>query len=210
MRHLFIALILSAFAMSVPAKTNGNRCAKLSATLSKAWEKAVPCHCGNTLSNLELTLPSGLRVEAVCGLRDAAGNWIDLAKKKVSLDVFDKQGNMPDGIITLSGQIILAGTAKMEPSYGGDLSFATKCDIPDQPAFLRNFCKFRLENDSDYKKLSGPKPVSGNESACWSKQVTLEIVDPEVHLSESPGAGTYPRSIRVLKSNKLKFAKCYQ
>lgn len=210
MERLATAVLLLLAAIGAEANPKGNKCATLSAELSKSWERPVPCYCGNELSNLEVTPPRGLRVEAVCGLRDTSDRWIDLAKKKASLDYYDKDGGMPYGEIYLSGQIILTGLAGMEPSNSGDLSFATKCDMPQEPAFLRKFCEFKLGSDADYKKLSGPKPTYDKEFKCWRENVTLKIIDPMVSLGETDSSGTYPRNIVVLKKTKPVFAKCYQ
>ena len=46
------------------------------------------CYCGSQLKNLTVTLPSDLRVIAVCDLRfDRADALVDLNSEKLSLDV---------------------------------------------------------------------------------------------------------------------------
>lgn len=157
-RFTMITFMLLA-AVGLEAHSRGNMCVDLTAKLSKTWQRPIPCYCEKALSNLEITPPRGLRVDAVCGLRDASGRWIDLNKEKASLDQYDKNGGMPMGEVYLSGQITLTGTAVMEPSNSGDLSFGTKCNVSPEPAFLRNFCEFKLGSNADYKKIRWSKAV---------------------------------------------------
>ena len=199
---IFLATISSV------AYSKDDKCVALSAELSKSYGRPIICNCGSELSNLEITPPRGLRVKAAC-LSNSKGRSIDLNKEKVSLDYYDKKGNMPMGKIYLSGQLTLIGSAAMEPGYGGELGFYTKCDMPNEPAFLRKFCEIKLGKDSDYKKLGGPKPSYKESMTCWSKKVTLKIIDPTVSLDER-FEGTHPSNIVVLKKAKPVFFKCYQ
>ena len=82
--------------------------------------------------------------------------------------------------------------------------------MPLEPAFLRNFCAFKLGSDADYKKLGGPKPSYEEGMKCWWVDVTLKIIDPIVSLDETDSAGTYPRNILILKKTKPVFVKCYE
>jgi hypothetical protein len=210
MKRFAIIFWMFLAAISSLAYSKNDKCAALSEKLSKSYERSVICNCGSELSNLQITLPRGLRIKAAC-LSNIFGSSIDLKKEKVSLDYYDKSGNMPMGEIYLSGQITLAGSARMEPSEGGDLYFGTKCNIPHEPAFLRNFCQFRLERDADYKKLGVPKPrYTADGMMCWFNKVTLNIINPVVSLNDSEGAGTSPSNIVVLKKTKPVFFKCYQ
>ena len=210
MDRLAMTTLLLMAVIGCEAHAKDSKCAALSAALAKAWDKPVPCYCGTELSHLEITPPRGLRVDAVCGLRDPSGRWIELDREKVSLDHYDKQEGMPHGEIYLSGQITLTGSAGMTPSDSGDLSFGTGCEMPKEPAFLRNFCAIKLGSDADYKKLGGPRPSHEEGMKCWSEEVTLKVIDPIVSLDETDGAGTYARDIVVLKKTQPVFVKCYE
>lgn len=199
---MFLATISSV------AYSKDDKCAALSTELSKSYGRPIICNCGSELSNLQITPPRGLRVKAAC-LSNISGSSIDLNKEKVSLDYYDKNGNMPMGQIYLSGQLTLTGSAAMEPNYGGELGFYTKCDMPNELVFLRKFCEIKLGKDSDYKKLGGPKPSYKENMMCWSNKVTLKIIDPTVSLDER-FEGTHPSNIVVLKKTKPVFFKCYQ
>ena len=199
---MFLATISSV------AYSKDDKCAALSAKLSKSYERSVICNCGSELSNLQITPPRGLRVKAAC-LSNSSGRSIDLNKEKISLDYYDKNGNMPMGEIYLTGQLTLTGSATMEPSNAGELEFYTKCDMTDEPVFLGNFCEFKLGSDADYKKLGGPKPSFKESMMCWSNKVTLKVIDPVVNLNDQ-STGTYPSNITVLKKTKPVFFKCYQ
>lgn len=211
MKYFEIVIFLILAAVNTVVYAEGSKCDDLSSELSKRWQRPVPCYCGKSLSNLEVTTPQRLYVEAVCGLRDASGRWIDLAKEHASLDHYDKDGNMPMGTIYLAGQIALTGTAGMVPSDSGTLSFSSKCDMPNEPAFLRNFCEFKLGSDADYNKLGGPKPSYERGMKCWwSLDISINFIDPIVSLDETDGAGTYARNITVIKKSEPVFGACYQ
>lgn len=210
MKRFTIITFLFLAVANTDAYAKDNKCADLSAKLSKYWNRPVPCYCGAALSNLEITPPRGLRVEAVCGLRDETGRWIDLEKEKASLDHF-KNGNLPDGEVYLSGQITLTGSAGMEPSNSGTLAFGSECDMQKEPVFQKKFfCEFKLGSDADYKKLGGPKPYNDKEFKCWRMNVTIKVIDPVVSLGDTDSAGTYPRNIVVLKKTMPVFYTCYQ
>src|SRR5437879_6328760 len=88
------------------------------------------CYCGSQLSNLTVTLPPGLRVEAVCGLRfnsSSGPRYIDLAREKLSLDSYH-HGDYPKGHIYLSGtmQTPITGTVTTEEAPAGSLWFNAK------------------------------------------------------------------------------------
>ncbi|MCL2075297.1 MAG: hypothetical protein FWH15_02430 [Betaproteobacteria bacterium] len=180
MKFFMIAVLMLFASIGSEAYSEGSKCSALSVEMSASWERHVPCYCGDELSNLEVTLPQGLRVDAVCGLsdlRDSSHRWVDLHKEKASLDYYDEHGYLPNGVIYLSGQITLTGSVSMEPSDSGDLLFSTNCDMPQEPAFLRKFCEFKLDDDSNYKKLGGEPPSYDKEMKCWTVDATLRFID---------------------------------
>ncbi|MCL2525346.1 MAG: hypothetical protein FWF20_11145 [Betaproteobacteria bacterium] len=208
MKHFMIAALMLLVAIGAGAHSEENKCS----TLSAEW--SVPCYCGDELSNLEITLPRGLRVDAVCGLSGSQG-WIDLHKEKASLDHYDEHGNMPQGYIYLSGQITLTGSISMGPNSEYPSFRTSYCNMPQAPAFLREFCDFRFDShavnsDTIYKKLGRPRSFHEKEMQCWSEEVTLRIIDPFVILEDSCKGGTYPGNIVVLKKTKPVFWKCEQ
>ncbi|MFT3736121.1 MAG: hypothetical protein QM776_14055 [Rhodocyclaceae bacterium] len=93
-----VTVTLLVLAVAAPAAyAKQSKCAVLSKRLSESAQTDVPCYCGKALANLEVTVPSGLRVDAVCGLRTVSGRWIDLRKEKASLDRYGKDGSRPAG-----------------------------------------------------------------------------------------------------------------
>lgn len=209
MKHFIVSMFL-VLASNFSVAGTQDKCAAISSDLAKSYGRAVPCYCGNDLSNLEITPPAGLQVYAACDLREGSGRWIDLKKEKASLDYYTKQGDMPNGHIYLTGQIIRTGIVSMEPDNGGELYFTTKCDLPDEPAFIKRFCSFKLGRDADYVELKGPKPSYKPEMKCWSSEATLRIINPIVSIDDSDGAGTSPSKIVALKKTKPVFSKCYE
>lgn len=210
--HIIRILVFSIFAFCCPAHADSNECKALSAKLSHnwGWDIPVPCYCGRDLANLELTPPAGTTVKAVCGLRHPDGKLIDLVKEKMSLDRHD---DLPEGSVYLSGQIKYSGAVYFEPGDAGDLVFTTGVTgHPKTPVFRREYFQaIKLGSTGDYRKLGMSNPYSeGKPYKCWSKKVTLKIVDPVVHLSATDFGGTYATDIAVLKMSAPKEFKCYQ
>lgn len=214
MMHITIIFMLGIFAFCCPAHANSSECKELSAKLSQNWGWDVPvqCYCGRELANLEITPPAETKVKAVCGLRDTGGRLINLVKEKASLDRY-VDGNLPQGSLYLSGQITYSGVVSFEPGNAGDLWFNTGVTgQPRTPVFRHEFFEeIKLGSASDYRKLGMSNPYSeGKPYKCWSKKVTLKIVDPVVHLSDTDFGGTYATDIVVLKMSASKEFKCYQ
>jgi hypothetical protein len=170
------------------------------------------CYCADELNNLEVTTPTGTKVAAVCSLTGAKGKLIDLTRSKVSLDRFDSTGNYFDGIIYLSGELILSGSVWYEPGDAGDLHFRVdNNNRSTTPVFLNEFFnEIKLESEDVYRKLGAPIPVYGEPPQCWGAQVTLKIIDPVVKLYANDSGGTYGTNIVVLKKSALNKLKCYE
>ena len=152
------------------------------------------CYCGSQLSNVTVTLPVGLRLEAVCDLTLRGANStriIDLTKEKVSLDAYNNEGNYPKGFIYLSGTMkeVLTGTVKVEEGPAGALWFHA---VPahDRPVFWKHhLSELTLGSDEHYKKLRAPKPGKF-QGERQSAQATIRILNPIVLLGQTDEAGT--------------------
>ena len=154
------------------------------------------CYCGSQLSNLTVTLPPGLRVEAVCGLsindpKDrSVHRSIDLAREKLSLDSYH-HGDYPKGHIYLSGtmQTPITGTVTTEEGPAGSLWFNAK---PNRrgPIFWEYHLKtLGLGTDEHYKKLRAPT-LAVTQGECWKAEATIRIRNPSVLLGDTDEAGT--------------------
>jgi len=165
------------------------------------------CYCGSQLSNLTVTLPPGLRVEAVCGLsiRDpkdrSVHRSIDLTREKLSLDRY-RNGDYPQGSIYLSGTMQpITGTVSAEPGPAGDLWFHAKRNLRG-PVFWENHLnELKLETDEDHKKLRAP-----TEGECWEAQATIRISNPVVFLGETDQDGTRA-DFEVIRVSKYKLCE---
>ena len=209
MKHLAAAVATLAITALAPTYGRDHTCGTRSARLSQQAGQHIPCYCGRDLGNLEVTPPVGTRVEAVCALRAGPGKWIDIRTRKASLDR-DVDGNLPQGVIYLSGKLVLSGTAWFEPGNAGELWFSTgRVNRPERPLFRdQAFDKIKLGRDADYQKLGAPKP-DYSFPKCWTMQVTLEIIDPTVTLEDTDFAGTTARDIVVSKRSARRARKCY-
>ncbi len=151
------------------------------------------CYCGSQLANLEVTLPPGLRVEAVCALRFdtlSGPHPIDLTREKVSLDSYTN-GGYPEGLVYLSGSMSapLTGTVRAEEGDAGSLWFSANSNRRGPVFSEQHLTGLKLGSDDDYSKLGAPKPESvGGE--CREAEATLKIHDPVVLLGQTDEAGT--------------------
>jgi hypothetical protein len=151
------------------------------------------CYCGSQLANLTVTVPPGLRVEAVCALRisgAAESRPVDLTREQVSLDSYT-DGGYPQGLIYLSGTMEspLVGTVHAEEEAAGALWFGSKVDRRG-PVFQEyHLRELQLGSDEDYEKLGAPRP-DALQGECREAEATLSIRDPVVLLGETDEAGT--------------------
>jgi hypothetical protein len=149
------------------------------------------CYCGAQLAQLTVTLPAGLRVAAVCGLRWDSTGPIDLARERLSLDTYSVDGNYPKGFVYLSGTMdsALAGTVSVDPGPAGDLWFFALPDDERAPVFWKlHLTGLDLGTDEHYRKLQAPQPET--VSGCMEARATLRLRDPIVLLGETDEAGT--------------------
>lgn len=157
------------------------------------------CYCGSELANLTVTLPLGLRVEAVCSLRfdppSGPRHLVDLTREKLSLDSFTQNGDYPVGGVFLSGttQLPIDGTVTIMNGDEGGLWFRAKEHDPSGPVFWRNHLTgISLGTKEDYQKLRAPKLTSTTPATteCWQADATIKIRNPSVLLGSDDAAGT--------------------
>ena len=199
-------LTLGIALFATPALAEQKLCEALSKSLSELWQYKAACQCGTELSNLEVTLPTGTHLEAVCDLYDSNEKPVDLNKTKISLERYDSSGGYPAiGSIYISGELVLTGTVRIEPSNSGAMWFTPKLlKTPKKSVFTKNFLSsFKIENDVDYKKFGAPGPA---HVTCLTADATIMVRGLEVRLIGNDHRGTYPRYIDVLKVSVFK--KC--
>lgn len=212
MRKTTCFLTLGVVLFATPVFAEINRCEKISKSLSERWGPDVACQCGPELSNLEVTVPIGTHLEAVCGLRGNNGKLIDLRKTKATLDKYDSSGSYPsDGVIYISGELVLTGLVVVEPSNCCTMSFRPKLlnvpresvfSVPKQSVFTENYLT-GIRMDVDYDKFRAPDPTYVE---CLTANATIKIRGLEVRLIGNDEGGTYPRDLDVLKVSAFK--KC--
>ena len=195
-RYLLACALLVLHSMA-PAQT----CAERVAALSQSWQREVPCHCeGETLARITLTLPSGLRLKAACGLRRHDGQFIDLRRSAVDMDRYDKNGNSVDGVFYISGTLVLDGEIRVEPSDGGNLFFIPRSSFGKEGTPLESWFRLLRIADADARKfavsnrfLSGP---------CYSSTAKARFSDFTVSLGDTDSDGTFPSRVSVLGVGK--------
>ena len=210
MKPSALVFVIAAIAITAtPLLAAQPSCKALSKALSSPAQK-IKCYCGPELSNIELTLPKGLRLRAACGLRDFADTPIDLHSQKISLDRFgesDGRPTYPEGFIYLSGSILSSGVIGFEPSQSGDLSFHSSAkNLTATGYFSKGYLSdWKLTPDRDYQQLKISKSKS-EKLACWTTKATIRAHDFEIRLFGTDDAGTYPGRIEVLKISPIR--KC--
>ena len=193
--RLVIVTILCAL-LPMPAYSAPPSCKEYVKSQRAGWwvEERTVCYCGSQLSNLTVTLPPGLRVEAVCSLRFDTGaeqHDIDLTRERLSLDNY-RHGDYPKGGVFLSGttQNPVSGTVTMSDDPYEGLSFSANGHNRRGPVFWESHLKrFSLGTEEHYKQLRAPKQNEAR-NACWEAEATIRIRNPAVLLGDSDEAGT--------------------
>lgn len=152
------------------------------------------CYCGSQLENLTVTLPSDLRVIAVCGLRVDNANGsdlIDLNKEKLSLDTY-RNGYYPNGHVFLSGEIKeqITGKVMVDEGPAGRLWFNASIGDRRGPVFwINHLASLSLGSSQDYQKLRATK-LKTDKGQCWEAEATLKMRNHRVSLGQTDEAGT--------------------
>lgn len=192
MRLLFLAMLYALIPLSAFSAT-----ADCNGIVKSQFPKAMLddreiCYCGPQLTNLTVTLPRGLRVEAVCGLRfvtSSGSHNIDLSREKLTLDSY-RQGDYPKGHIFLSGVIQepIIGTVRFDEGPAGTLWFNASSINRRGPVFWEHHLKsLSLGTELDFKKL---RATTLKEGQCWEAEATIKIRNPSVLLGDTDEAGT--------------------
>lgn len=188
--------------LSGPAYSAETNCkATVKEKYPKLWlDETDKCFCGSQLANLTVTLPKGLKVEAVCGLRlrtygvlgalQETVHEIDLTREKWTLDSY-KDGNLPDGHVFMSGttEAPVRGTVSTEVGPAGALWFHSN---PDRrgPVFWEFYVKsLDLGTVDDYRKLRVPQSAIDNED-CLVAEASIRIRNPVVLIGDTDEAGS--------------------
>lgn len=192
MRHHWAIASLSLFLGAAPV-AQAKSCKEYAEYRSGYTFDNEVCYCGSELSNLTVTLPSSLKIEAVCGLRYQypETHWIDLKTEKVTLDTYTENGDYLTGFVILSGTMkeTTAGTVRVEEGPAGSLWFDAKPNR-ESPVFSEYHLKeLDLGTDEHYKKLRAPRPETMNGN-CREAQATIRIRNPIVLLGDTDEAGT--------------------
>jgi hypothetical protein len=202
---LFVLLPLPA--LSAPAN-----CKEYVKSQRAGWwvNEQTVCYCGSALANLTVTLPLGLRVEAVCGLRfdtPSGQQMVDLTHEKLSLDSF-KNGDYPIGGVYLSGttQRPIDGTVTIKNGDEGGLWFAAnKYDRRGPVFWSQHLTGISLGTKEHYKILRAPTLTSTTPmtTECRQADATINIRNPAVLMGSDDAAGT-SGDVEVIHVSKYK------
>jgi len=177
-------------------------CAKLSKSLSKLYERNTVCQCGNELKNLIVSLPKGIKVHAVCGLKNNQGT-VDLRIQKAFLDNYSSSGNYYQGDIYLSGNLVISGNVTASPEEDSpEFTFA-----PDKPILSNKtvFSNYLHNFAVDGEVFNAPMNLGTNSSECWIAKSVVRISGLKVSFFDS--GYTEPLGLKVLKLSKYKKCK---
>ena len=146
------------------------------------------CRCGSDLANLSVTLPEGLSVAGVCGLRYTDGSPVDLSRVPVALDGGDRD---TQGWVFLTGTMrdTVSGTVMVHEGPAGDLWFNIDGN-GERPLFWRGqLSGLDLGTDEHYARLGAPRPGTF-DGECMEAEATLRLRDPVVLIGDTDEAGT--------------------
>jgi hypothetical protein len=201
----FLTLFIILF--STPVLAEKNQCEILFKSYPSSNDPDLVCQCGAELANLEVTIPKGTHLKAVCGGRGSLEKVMDLHNNKITLDEYSSSGGYPEGVIIyISGVLVLTGVVGIEPSNSGLMSFLPNLvKVPKKTVFTKNYLsEIRILSDEDYSKFRAPDLTPS--VSCLTANATIKIYGLEVHLISNDHGGAYVRGLEVLKVSDFK--KC--
>ena len=200
----FLTLFIILF--STPVLAEKNQCKELFKLYPEQNAPDLVCQCGAELANLQVTIPKGTHLQAVCGWRGSLEKVMDLHNNKTTLDEYSSSGNYPEGVtIYISGVQVLTGKVVIEPSNCCTMWFETNSfKVSKKTIFMENFLTgFRIEGGNDYYKFRAPDPT---RVTCLTANATVKIQGLKMELISNDHGGTYVRGLEVLKVSEFK--KC--
>lgn len=156
------------------------------------------CNCGEHLNNLEITVPTDMKIMSAClyDPRSSPRRSIDLSKEKASLDRYTN-GNIPHGTIYLSGELTIDGDVFVDEGPAAVFWFYPKWDFSqsDTP-FSKEISSFKFldEGVAATFKIDKSLVVKG----CSIAQAKIQISGLRVSIGDTDEAGAYPVKAKVL------------
>lgn len=165
----------------------------------------LDCQCGETLKNIQITLPSSLQLVGACNLRWPSNNKpINLDKTKITLDR-DTNGWIPQGYVLLEGHLKLPGELRVEEGPAGKYWFYPNPPIIAQKTPLSSeLSMLAFGDDPAFQKLRIPRRFLHNN--CFTADAILDVTNIHLLIGQTDEAGASPVRYRILKVNN--FRRC--
>ena len=195
-----LSTLLALLLFSLHASAQENRCKALAA-LDNQMDPSQ-CVCGSPLKNVTATLPAGTRLIAACSLRWPDTGPIDISKTQVSFDRYTN-GNLPEGVLYLAGELTLSGPIVIEEHpEGNDVRFVPPWKFSsDGPLLLQKMTSnFYL---ADEASRSVAREAIGARK-CSTADVTLHLRGFQVAIGGNDDGTTTPLKPRLLQRSPLR------
>ena len=212
MKILTKAILITAFALcGIAASATASISPALKPVNSPPQYCTASCSCGATLTHVTASLVKDFKLVAACGLewRPGCGGQcdIDLTRTQISLDDYNKSGNLPHGEFFLRGSATLTGTLNFSPGPAGDVWFSPKENhIASPGTVLANMVGvLKLYADNPNDRFRVPPAF---QSQCWSAIATIYVKDIRLLIGETDEAGAYPLAYELISISRFKAHGC--
>lgn len=156
------------------------------------------CYCGESLKNLEITIPKGTRLTSACFEGFNPTGMIDLHNKKLSLDRYDDYGNFPRGKLFLEGSLTVPGVLMVNEEPGGVLWFSPEWEfssVKTPISIEMSIFKFKGE-ESIFPAFNVDTDLISK--GCSFAPVKIQVGGFLVFIFDTDEGGTYPYDVNVL------------
>lgn len=168
-------------------------------------EDSSGCVRGKALLNLQATFPHPMKVVEACDLRWSNGKHINLSLQKVSLDQYT-DGDMPQGVVLVTGRARLSGQFRYEPGNSGDAWLTPHPSLiaPHHKALAAQLSSIKFADVTSMGRFRVPPTL--RNSNCFTANMTIEIDGINLIIGETDEAGAYPIKFKVVDISGFK--KC--
>jgi hypothetical protein len=197
-----IIIILSCLIVSSQVFSRDDTCPTI-----PSYYDSEHCNCGEQLNNLEVTLPKGLKVLSSCLYdysRPVPERRIDLSKETVSLNEY-KNGEIPEGTLYLTANLIISGEIYYEPGQSGDYWFLPRWNFRERTPINDLLGDFKFLDDDLPLNIKIEKSMVDSE--CLKASARIKINGLRILIGQSDEAGTYPFKTKILSIGKYKPCK---
>lgn len=198
------ALLLATTPFAQAAET----CRALAQRAAQDWGEPVTCYCGASLSRVRASLPGTLKVAAACRMtwdREPAEDRVLRPEvDALDLDHYDANGNYPEGLVFLRGQVQLEGVVRFTDESA---SFSAPDKVREgggRSVLANNYVYRSLYFTAEQEgHLKPPRPRPG-QTWCQTRRATLRFTDFRIRIIDTDADGSTPGRVEVLRLGPLR------